>query len=342
MTRSDSNNPTGEKPLARPFLVELEGSDEADPSQVPQFEDMVQGRAMMAVTRAAARRGSAFGRFATWVFAALFSLVASVAAWNFVTGLFAQNSVLGWVAFGLTGLAVAVLAVLALREVLAYSRQARLDHLRDAAAKAQDLGAARAAVDGVAQFYHGRVDLAWGLARLAERRAEVMDGDALLALAEVEIMTPLDRAALAEVEAAARQVATVTAFVPLALADLAVALFANLRMIRRLSEIYGGRSGQLGSLRLLRRVAVALLGAGAVALTDDMLGSVAGGGILGKLSRRFGEGVVNGALTVRLGLAAIEELRPMPFRAIARPGVSATISRALTGFFGRGARDDET
>jgi putative membrane protein len=152
-------------------------------------------------------------------------------------------------------------------------------------------------------------------------------------------MAPLDLAALVEVEAAARQVAAATALVPLALVDVMVALVANLRMIRRLSEIYGGRSGRLGSLRMLRRVGVALLGAGAVGLADDLLGSLAGGGVMAKVSRRFGEGVVNGALTARLGLTAMEELRPMPFRALARPSASRTVSKALAGLFGRGDED---
>ena len=61
-------------------------------------------------------------------------------------------------------------------------------------------------------------------------------------------------AALREAEAAARQVATVTALVPLALADVVSALTANLRMIRRIGEIYGGRSGTIGSWRLARAV----------------------------------------------------------------------------------------
>ncbi len=329
-----------EPPLARPFVIEVAGGLEADPSQLPQLIDLPQGRAMKGMTTLAARRGTAFGRFATWVFGALFSLVVSVAAWNFVTGLLQQNTWLGWLALVLTGLALLVVLVMAAQEVRAFSRQGRLDHLRQAAAQAGDLKAARAAVSGIVRLYSDREDTAWGRSRLAERQAEVLDGDALLALAEVEILAPLDRAALAEVEAAARQVATVTAFVPLALADVAVALFANLRMIRRLSEIYGGRSGRLGSLRLLRRVAMALIGAGAVALADDLVGSFASGGVLAKLSRRFGEGFVNGALTARLGLAAMEELRPMPFRALVRPGVSVTVSKALAGLFGRGAPDD--
>ena len=78
-----------------------------------------------------------------------------------------------------------------------------------------------------------------------------------------------------------------------------------------------------------------LVATGAVALTDDLIGSVAGGGVLSKLSRRFGEGVVNGALTARVGLAAMEVCRPMPFAALARPGVTETVGRALAGLVRR-------
>jgi putative membrane protein len=124
--------------------------------------------------------------------------------------------------------------------------------------------------------------------------------------------------------------------VPLALADLAAALLGNLRMIRRIAEIYGGRSGTLGSWRLTRTVLAHLVATGAVAVGDDLISSVAGGGLVSKVSRRFGEGVVNGALTARVGVAAIEVCRPLGFRALPRPRVSALVSRALAGLFGRG------
>ena len=87
---------------------------------------------------------------------------------------------------------------------------------------------------------------------------------------------------------------------------------------------------------MLRRVFLSLVATGAMALTDDLLGSFAGGGIVSKLSRRFGEGVVNGALTARVGLAAMDLCRPLPWVAQKRPGVSATVSRALAGLFGGG------
>ena len=139
-----------------------------------------------------------------------------------------------------------------------------------------------------------------------------------------------------EIEAASGQVATVTALVPIALADVLAALTGNIRMIRRIAEIYGGRSSPLGAWRLTRAVLSHLVATGAVAIGDDLIGSVAGGSVLSKISRRFGEGVVNGALTARVGVAAMEVCRPLPFGPGQKPAVSALLRRALTGLFGSG------
>lgn len=333
-------------PLNRPALIELEEDQAADPGlEAPVADLLPQGRAMQAVARVSARRMSGLSRLAIWVFGTLFGFVVSVAAWDFVTNLLNRDSLLGWVAMALVGGALLVAVLLALRELAAFARMTRIDSLRQKAVSARlagDLAAARATVAALKSLYKGRAVAAWGLARFDEQQAEIFDADALLGLAETEILGPLDKAALTEIETAARQVATVTALVPIALADVATALFANLRMIRRLSQLYGGRSSTLGNLSLLRRVFSALLGAGAIALADDLIGSFASGGILAKLSRRFGEGVVNGALTARVGLAAMEACRPLPFAALEKPGTTATISRALAGYLNRAkAESDE-
>lgn len=323
----------------RPYLLNLEDdAPQADPSAVPAVPDLdPQGRAMQQVQAAVMAQPSAFSRLASWMIGGLFSFVLSVAAWDFVTGLFDRNPVLGWIAFVLTAGAVLVLAVMAWREWAGFARLTRLDGLRAravAAHAAADLAEARHVVAGIVRLYSARPDTAWGRQRLADRKDEVMDADGLLGLAETEVLGALDALARAEVESAARRVATVTALVPMALADVAAALFSNLRMIRRIAEIYGGRSGTFGSWRLLRKVFSSLIATGAVALTDDLVGSVAGGGILSKISRRFGEGVVNGALTARVGVAAMEQCRPLPFTVLPRPSVTALVRRALTGLFG--------
>jgi putative membrane protein len=324
-----------------PVVIDLEeeAAPEVTPATAPPVPEpgLPHSAAMSRVAVMAARPRS---RLARWFFAALATLVGfmlSVAAWSWVTGLLAANPLLGAIATVLVALVIALLLAIAVKEAWAFRRLARLDHIqRDAGAAlgAQDLALARAVSGQMISLYAGRDELAPGLARVKARDAELFDADGVLGLAERELLAPLDQAALREVEAAARQVATVTAVVPLALADVTAALTSNLRMIRRVAEIYGGRSGTLGAWRLTRSVFTHLVATGAVAVGDDLVGSVAGGGVLSRVSRRFGEGVVNGALTARVGVAAIEVCRPLPFRAVERPSVSGLVARALTGLFG--------
>jgi putative membrane protein len=107
-------------------------------------------------------------------------------------------------------------------------------------------------------------------------------------------------------------------------------------MIRAIAELYDGRAGWIGSWRLLRAVAAHLIATGAVAATDDLLGPLVGGGVLGKLSRRFGEAAVNAALTARVGVAAIEVCRPLPFADRPAPKARNIVLAALKGWRGEG------
>ena len=329
-----------------PILIDLEGKeaapgpDSAPPVPDPEMPVPPEGRAMQTVATLAARRPSRLARLFWGLLLTILGAVVSVAAWDFVTGLIARAPVLGYVVTGLIAAFVLVLIVIALKELAAFSRLSRIDRLHRQAEEAlgeEDLAKARAVVRDLTALYKGREDTRWGRDKLSELQADQFDASGLLGLAEVEVLAPLDTAAAREIEAAARQVATVTAVVPLALADVVAAFTANLRMIRRIAEIYGGRSGTLGSWRLARAVMTHLVATGAVAVGDDLIGSVAGGGVLSKISRRFGEGVVNGALTARVGVAAMEVCRPLPFTRGERPSVTGLVKRALTGLFGRAA-----
>ncbi|MCB1328751.1 MAG: TIGR01620 family protein, partial [Maritimibacter sp.] len=307
---------------------------------VPEADPALPGPAAMQIAATlAARKPSRLARWFWSLAGALVSFLASVAAWQFVTDLLARQPLLGLFATALFGAFVIVLLIIALRELAAFARLRRVDTLHAASEEAivrEDLPAARDVVAKLQRLYRDRDEMHWGLDRLAERAPEQFDAHALLGLAEAELIVPLDAVARREIEAAARQVATVTAIVPLALADLITALTANIRMIRRIAEIYGGRAGALGSLRLTRAVLTHLVATGAVAVGDDLIGSVAGGHLLSKLSRRFGEGIVNGALTARVGVAAMEVCRPLPFSRGRRPSVTGIVKRALTGLFDNG------
>ena len=123
----------------------------------------------------------------------------------------------------------------------------------------------------------------------------------------------------------------------LAMADMIAAFVINLRMIRNIAEIYAGRGGVFSSWRLLQSVMSHLITTGAVAIGDDWLGQLFGTSLLAKLSRRFGEGMVNGALTARVGRAALEVCRPLEFRTEDRPKVTQILKRALQGVFDKTA-----
>ena len=326
-----------------PVLIDLDDvamPAVADAPPVPDADlPAPTGAAMQMAARSMAGKPSRLARLFWGVAGALLMAVVSATAWDFVTAWIARAPIVGWVFAALMGAFVLILLIVALRELAALNRLTRIDGLRHAASQAletQDLVAARAVTDRLVALYRGRPDTDWGQNRLAELRGDQMDAAGLIALTEETLLSPLDRAAEREVAAAARQVATVTALVPLALADVAAALTANLRMIRRIAEVYGGRGGLLGSWRLTRAVMTHLVATGAVAVGDDMLEPLLGGSILGKLSRRFGEGVVNGALTARVGVAAIEVCRPLAFAQGKRPKARHLVKQALSGLFTSG------
>jgi len=76
---------------------------------------------------------------------------------------------------------------------------------------------------------------------------------------------------------------------------------------------------------------------GGIALTDDLIGQFLGQDVLRRLSRRLGEGAFNGALTARIGIAALNVIRPLPFRATAPPRPRDILAEVLRPMVGRGA-----
>jgi putative membrane protein len=57
---------------------------------------------------------------------------------------------------------------------------------------------------------------------------------------------------------------------------------------------------------------------------------VLGHGVAARLSARLGEGVINGILTARIGIAAIAVCRPVPFIATKGPSVSDFMGELLS------------
>ncbi|WP_072373687.1 TIGR01620 family protein [Hyphomicrobium sp. NDB2Meth4] len=230
----------------------------------------------------------------------------------------------GWLAFALLCLVGLSTLVLIFREIYGLFRLARLGALRQEVSHAIDTGdmqSERRALRDLKRILAGRPDLQWQLARFSEHERAVLDPGELLSLADRELIMPLDQEARRTVLAAAKRIGMVTAISPMPWIAMLYVLIENLRMLRTIAGLYGGRPGPLGALRLGRLVVGHILATGGVALTDDLLGQFLGQDLLRRLSRRLGEGAFNGALTARVGAAAVEVCRPLPF--ISAPPVRA-------------------
>ena len=272
-----------------------------------------------------ARRGLSWGGLFWSALGALMSLAVGVWIQGLIEGFFARSAALGWIGVGLLALvAVALLALLG-RELVGLMRQRQIARLHMGFAQARaadDRDAARVLVGDLSSLYASRPATARARANLAELTREIVDGRDLIDIAERELMPALDEEATREIASAAKRVSVVTAISPRALVDVIFVGAQAVRLIRRLSEIYGGRPGLIGFLRLARSVGAHLAITGGMAVGDSLVQQVLGHGLAARLSARLGEGVLNGMLTARVGLSAMAVCRPMPFATKKAPGVS--------------------
>jgi putative membrane protein len=267
-------------------------------------------------------RGLRWGSILIGALGGLIGLLASLWLYDYVLALMARDDWIGWAAVGLLALVLFALVMIILREVAGLARLGRLGKIRheaDSAARQDDKLLAIDVADRLKRLYAGRKDLAWGLRRLAEHEHDIMNADELMRLTERALVVPLDPFARTIVAASAKRVSVVTAVSPGALIDMMFVGAENLRMLRRLATLYGARPGTLSLLKLARMVATHIVLTGGIALGDDVIHQVIGHGLTAKLSARLGEGLFNGALTTRIGIATIDVCRPLPYIESQRP-----------------------
>jgi putative membrane protein len=235
---------------------------------------------------------------------------------NLIVDLYRVAPWLGWVALVLAVLAVVAFLALIGREVTGIWREQKIERLREAAVDAiavRDHKAAKAIASQVLSLYGSRASAVKGTARLMASMDEIIDADDRLAIAERELLAPLDAQAKRAIAGAAKQVSLVTAVSPRAIVDVAFVVFAAVRLLRTLARIYGGRPGFFGFLRLAKAAFNHLAVTGGVAVGDSLMQQVLGLGLAARISAKLGEGVLNGLMTARFGLAALSVCRPLPF-----------------------------
>ncbi len=248
----------------------------------------------------------------------LVSLAAGLWITKLVDDLFSRSATLGAIGIALAAIVVLALLVILGREVAAIGRQRHIAKLHRDFAEARagdDRAQARRLVADLAALYDKRPETARARRDVLALRGEIVDGRDLVDIAERTLVAPLDERAKAAAAAAAKRVSLVTTIAPRAIIDVAFVLVQAIRLVRTISEIYGGRPGLIGFMKLARSVGAHLTITGGMAAGDSLLQQVVGHGIAAKVSARLGEGVLNGLLTARIGVSAMAVCRPMPFAA---------------------------
>jgi putative membrane protein len=299
----------------KPARGTVQITPEHDPAQLP----------VPIETQVVPRRGLSWGTMFWSGVAGLVLLGLGLGVTQLIEDLFARSESLGILGIAFTAAAALALGVVTMRELTALVRLATIEKLHARAAAvllSDDRAESRAILRDLLRIAHQNPQLARARSALAGHADDIIDGADMIKLAERELMTPLDIEARRLVSSAAQRVSIVTAISPRAAIDIIFVFVASLRLIRQLARLYGGRPGALGMIRLLRHVIAHLAITGGMAASDSLVQQMLGHGIAAKLSQRLGEGMLNGLLTARLGLAAIDVTRPLPFTALPRPALT--------------------
>ena len=280
------------------------------------------------------RRGFRWGTLFWCAAGGLVFIALGLAVTNLIEDLFSRSRGLGWIGLALAIVATISLLAVGVREAFGLLRLATMENLHRRAADtilSDDRTEGRALAQDLITHTRGIPRLARARTSLQGHLDDLIDGADLVRLAERELMMPLDQEARRLVGAAAKRVSVVTAISSRAAIDMLVVFGSALVLVRRLSLLYGVRPGTLGLIRLLRLVISHLAMTGGLAASDALIQQILGHGIAAKLSARLGEGMLNGLLTARLGLAAIEVIRPLPFAGLSRPTLRDLMADALRG-----------
>ncbi len=301
-------------PKALPAEVAIREEPEP-PAQTPEEEGMRRAEGGL-------RRAFRWGRVLIVSVSGLLAMWSATTLYGMVEDLFARSPTLGWATTGLLALAALSAVVIVARELFGLFRLSRITRLHEtaeAALAANDEASMKKVLERLHGLYAGRPDMRWRMERLEQHEEALLHPEERLTLAERELLQPLDAEAARIIATSSRQVAVMTALIPMATLDMALVATRNLAMLRRLATLYGGRPGLFGGLKLARMVMTHIALTGSLALTDTLVQNVLGKGLAGRLSARFGEGAVNGILTARVGIATLHLVRPLPFRAAPAP-----------------------
>ena len=136
----------------------------------------------------------------------------------------------------------------------------------------------------------------------------------VISLFSKQVLTPIDKKVLNKISRFSTESVVLVALSPIAVVDMLLMFWRNLKMIDEIAYLYGLRLGYWSRIKLIKQVFVNMVYAGATELIADVGADLMGADLLGKLSARLAQGLGAGMLTARLGIKTMHLCRPLPFQ----------------------------
>ncbi|MGF1694548.1 YcjF family protein [Vibrio lamellibrachiae] len=253
------------------------------------------------------------------LFAALFTVFSGLLSWQAIDSILTAITTADWLSLGWSGLiaTISALGVGAIGKELWKLRKLRhhftAQEQSEALIKQGGVGKARSFCIDIAK-QSGLTDENPSFDRWKNSITDSHSDAEVIELYESLVVSQFDEKAAQIVTKHATESAILVAVSPLALADMALVAWRNLKMIDSLATLYGVELGYWSRVSLFKLVLVNMAAAGASELAIDASMDLLSMDVAGKLSARAGQGIGVGILSARIGIKAIALLRPMAWQ----------------------------
>lgn len=263
-----------------------------------------------------------------------------------VSDAFARHWSIGVLLAAIAGGVALTATVWVIREISGLSRLKQVEAMRLDLLTCLEIGEPAAFRLKVERSVSGIAD-GEALRTFREAAAAERDCSRIAFFAERAVLKAADARAAACVAKASRDVGLGSGFAPTPFISAVVVILRCITMVRAVASAYGHRPGIAGTWLLARQILTGAAMAASLDALSEGVAEIAGevveeielpivgkmaGKVVGKIAGKTGEGVVAARRTARIGIAAMELCRPLPFPPTAPcPGPSRILKAAFSG-----------
>ncbi len=179
------------------------------------------------------------------------------------------------------------------------------------------------------QFYLGKPQMPL-LRKSIDSLEDYHDNKEIVEHLERTFLNQLDQHAFKRISTFAAQTGAAVALSPWASLDMLLSLWRNTKMLNEMGQIYGLRPSLRNRWKLFKSVINQLILVGTTELALQQLIEEMGlSSTAGIFSARIGQGLGAGVYTAKIGLAAMQVARPIPFAESSKPKLKNLIGPLL-------------